>query len=37
MACNYGQFYVVELRLKNQFKAFGINLNNLHANGMTPF
>ena len=37
MACNYGQFYVVELRLKNQFKAFGIKLNDLHANGMTHF
>ena len=37
MACNEGQFYVVELRLKNQFKAFGIKLNDLQCNGMTPF
>ena len=32
-----GQFEVVELTVKNQFKAFSINLNALHVNGMTLF
>ena len=30
MACKDGQF------MNNQFKAFGINLNAQHVNGMTP-
>ena len=33
MACKEEQFDVV----KKQFKAFGINLNAQHVNGMTPF
>ena len=39
MACKEGQFYVVELMVKNQFKTFSINLNAQHVNGigMTPF
>ena len=37
MACKEGQFDVVELMLNNQFKAFSINLNTRHVNGMTPF
>ena len=32
MACKEGQFDVVK-----QFKTFGINLNDQHVNGMTPF
>ena len=35
MACQKGQFDVVELMVKNQIKSFSINLNVLHANGMT--
>ena len=34
MVCKKGQFDVVELIL-NQFKAFSINLNAQHVNGMT--
>ena len=30
MACKDGQF------MNNQFKAFGINLNAQHVNGITP-
>ena len=37
MACIEGQFDVVELMIINQFKAFSINLNAQHVNGMTPF
>ena len=37
MACKEGQFDVVELMVNNQFKAFSINLNTQHVNGMTPF
>ena len=37
MACKEGQFDVVELIENNQFKAFSINLNARHVNGMTPF
>ena len=37
MACKEGQFDVVELMLNNQFKAFSINLNAQHVNGMTHF
>ena len=37
MACKEGQFDVVELMLKDQFKTFSINLNAQHVNGMTPF
>ena len=36
MACKEGQFDVVELMV-NRKKAFGINLNAQHVNGMTPF
>ena len=36
MACKKG-FNVVELMVNNQFKAFSINLNARHVNGMTPF
>ena len=35
MACIEGQFDVVELMIINQFKAFSINLNAQHVNGMT--
>ena len=34
MICKEGQFDVVETDF---FKAFGINLNSQHVNGMTPF
>ena len=37
MACNKGQFDVVELMVNDQFKTFSINLNAQHVNGMTPF
>ena len=37
MACKEGQFDVVELMVNDQFKAFSINLNAQHVNGMTPF
>ena len=39
VACKLGQFDVVQLELmvNNQFKAFIINLNARHVNGMTPF
>ena len=37
MACKEGQFDVVELIVNNQFKAFSIDLNTRHMNGMTPF
>ena len=37
MACKEGQFDVVELMLNNKVKAFGINLNARHMNGMTHF
>ena len=37
MACKKGQFDVVELMVNDQFKAFSINLNAQHVNGMTPF
>ena len=37
MACKEGQFDVVELMVNGQFKAFSINLNAQHVNGMTPF
>ena len=30
-----GQFDVVEVMVTNQFKAFSINLNAQHVNGMT--
>ena len=33
----YGQFDVVGLIVNNQFKAFSINLNTRHVNGMIPF
>ena len=36
MSCKEGQFNVVELIVTNQFKAFSINLNAQHVNGMTP-
>ena len=36
-ACKEGQFDVVELMVKDQFKTFSINLNDQHVNGMTPF
>ena len=36
MAYKEGQFDVVELMVTNQFKAFGINLNTQHVNGLTP-
>ena len=36
MACKEGQFDVVELMVKDQFKTFSINLNDQHVNGMTP-
>ena len=32
-----GQFDVVELRVNDQFKTFGNNLNAQHVNGMTPY
>ena len=32
-----GQFDVVEVMVTNQFKAFSINLNAQHVNGMTHF
>ena len=37
MTCKEGQFNVVELIVTNQFKAFSINLNAQHVNGMTHF
>ena len=37
MACKEGQFDVVELKVNDQFKTFGINLNAQHVNGRTPF
>ena len=37
MACKGGQFGVVELMVKYQFKTFGINLNAQHVTGMTPY
>ena len=37
MAYKEGQFDVVELMVNNQFRAFSINLNTQHVNGMTPF
>ena len=37
MAYKEGQFDVVELIVNNQFKAFIINLNAQHVNGMTHF
>ena len=36
MACNEGQFDVVELLANDQSKTFSINLNAQHVNGMTP-
>ena len=35
MACKEGQFDVVELMVNSKFKAFSINLNAQHVNGMT--
>ena len=37
MACNEGQFDVVELIVNDQFNTFSINMNVQHVNGMTPF
>ena len=37
MACKEGEFDVVKLMVNDQFKAFSINLNAQHVNGMTPF
>ena len=37
VACKKGQFDNVEMMVNNQFKAFSINLNAQHVNGMTPF
>ena len=37
MACKEGQFDIVELMVNNQFRAFSINLNTQHVNGMTLF
>ena len=37
MACKKGQFDVVELMVNKKIKAFCINLNAQHVNGMTPF
>ena len=36
MTCKEAQFDVVKLYLKNQFKAFSINLNAQNVTGMTP-
>ena len=36
MVCKKGQFDVVEIMINNQCKAFSINLNTRHVNGMTP-
>ena len=36
MTCKEGQFHVVELLVNKQFKAFSINLNAKHVNGITP-
>ena len=36
MACEEGQFDVVELMVNDQFNTFSINLNAQHVNGMTP-
>ena len=36
MAGKKGQFDVVEIMANNKLKAFGINLNAQHVNGMTP-
>ena len=35
MTCKEGQFHVVELLVNKQFKAFSINLNAQHVNGIT--
>ena len=37
MARKEGQFDVVELMVNNQFKAFSINLNARHVDGITHF
>ena len=37
MVCNEERFDVVELLVKCQLKAFSINLNALHVNGITHF
>ena len=37
MVCKKGQYDVIELMLNDQFKAFSINLNAQHVNGMTHF
>ena len=37
VACKKGQFDNVEMMVNNQFRAFSINLNAQHVNGMTPF
>ena len=37
MACEEGQFDVVELMVNDQFNTSSINLNAQHVNGMTPF
>ena len=36
MTCEEGHFHVVELLVNKQFKAFSINLNAKHVNGITP-
>ena len=35
MSCKEGQVHVVELMVTNQLKAFSINVNAKHVNGMT--
>ena len=35
MTCKEGQIDVVELVINDELKAFGINLNAQHVNGMT--
>ena len=37
MAYKEGKFDAVQLIVNNKFKAFSINLNAQHVNGMTPF
>ena len=37
MAGKKGQFDVVEIMVNNKLKAFGIDLNAQHVNGMTHF
>ena len=37
MACNDGQFDVVELMVNDQFKTFSSNFTAQHVNGMTRF